>query len=260
MDQDAMLTFELKNQRPVDLLDLTVSMTAFAKAFQDYVVAASGEPIGNYGLAVRELRTGSIIADLIPTADQITWLLDHKDLVGGFVVSLNEIVQYFITGAIPAAGVPTKSQAEQVSKIVEPVAKDVGSQLTVVASDQARVIVHQTSYISYVDANAVQNGARRLAGPDLPAERTERDVLLVLEQVKNSPTSKTGDRGIIEKISHRPIKLRFLAPDAKRAILELQDNPLRCAFLVDVHVKSVGGQPRLYEILTVNDVIPGEDE
>jgi hypothetical protein len=59
---------------------------------------------------------------------------------------------------------------------------------------------HQRFTINDMEANAVQNGVTRFLGPQLPASKMMPDQLLVLEQVKNDATSKTGDRGIIDDI------------------------------------------------------------
>lgn len=204
------------------------------------------------------MRTGSIIADLVPTAEQVSWLWEHRDVVAGFVGSLNEIVSAFLHGTFPTPGSVTPKQAERISQLVEPVAKDRSAQMNIVAQDHARVHVHNHFHIAYLEANAVQNGARRLAPPKLPSDLIESGVLLTLEQVKNSVTSKTGDRGVIEKIARKPVRLRFLSPEAKRLILDRPDNPLKRAFLVDVRVHLVQGEPRLYEIIEVHEVIDDE--
>lgn len=197
-----------------------------------------------------------MIASFVPTADQISWVIEHKALLGGFVTMIGDVVQ-FLLGAAPAAKeAPAKKAIERISQIVEPVAKDGGSQLMVFASDAANVTVNQI-VIDSRDANALQNAARRLASKGLPAETYEKAVLLTLAQVKNDPTAKTGDRGIIEKIGTRAVRLRFMSPAVKSAVLDLQgQNPLHCAFVVDVRVLAIGGEPRVYEILAVDDVIP----
>ena len=110
---------------------------------------------------------------------------------------------------------------------MEPVARDPGSLFTLQAFDHAKIEVHQHLHLGSIDANAIQNSVGRFLGPSLPAREIKRDVLLVLDQVKNSPTAKTGDRGVIEEIWHLPVKLRFMSEEAKRKVLELQDNPFK---------------------------------
>jgi hypothetical protein len=75
--------------------------------------------------------------------------------------------------------------------------------------------------------------------------------LLTLEQVKNVPSSKTGDRAIIEAIWPRAVKLQFLSDDAKNRVLTAEENPFQRVFIVDVEVHSVGGKPALYRVIDV---------
>jgi hypothetical protein len=70
-----LLTVELSNGRPVDLVDLTTSLSALAQDFEEFSDKNSQDPIpGNVKLYVREMRSGSIIADLMPLQRSF-WLM-----------------------------------------------------------------------------------------------------------------------------------------------------------------------------------------
>lgn len=247
-----MLTVKIDNTQPIDLIDLTKSLTALAQEFRDFT--DEGQPdVQDIKLYIKELRSGSVIADLIPIAQQADWLLDHKDLLGAFISNFSDLANYFLTGKTPPKALPTQEQAKRLAQIVEPVAKDAGGQFNMQISDQAKVEIHQHFYLGYRDANALQNGVRRYLGPDLQAVEIRRDLLLTLEQVKNVASSKTGDRAIIEALWPRPVKLQFLNDEAKSQVLNLEDNPLQKVFLVDVEVHAIGGKPVLYRIIEVKD-------
>jgi hypothetical protein len=250
-----LLTVELLNRRPVDLLDLTTSLNALAQDFQEFSERHSQDPIpGNVKLYVREMRSGSIIADLIPLGDQISWIIDHKDLVGAFVGHLNDLAQYFLAGG-GVESPPSRQDAERLSQILEPVSKDNSAQYNIQATDHAKIEIHNHFHVGYVEANAIQNGVRRFLGPAVPAVEIIRDRLLTLEQVKNVASAKTGDRGIIESVWPRAVKLQFLSETAKQQVLSLAENPFQRAFLVDVEVHTANGRPALYRIIEVKDII-----
>jgi hypothetical protein len=63
------LTYTFNNTRPVELLDLTNSLLAIGEQYRSYV-RRQNEALAedNYRLYVREIRTGSIIVDLISLA------------------------------------------------------------------------------------------------------------------------------------------------------------------------------------------------
>jgi hypothetical protein len=73
--------------------------------------------------------------------------------------------------------------------------------------------------------------------------------------MKGDPKAKTGDRGVIEKFSTKPVKLHFMTPTVKSSIVDQQDNPFRMAYVVDGEVSTVGGEPGLYKIYEVHDAI-----
>lgn len=254
VEKSSMLTVELRNQDPVDLIDLTNSFHALAEQFQAFT-DSNPETAGlKTKLFVREMRSGSIIADLISVSQQHSLFQPSFDEVAAFVVSLNDLVQFFLGQRVPLE-MPSRKEAERVVSIMEPVAKDGGAQLLVQACDFSRVEIHQHIHVASLEANAVQNAARRFLGPALPTSGIREDELLVLEQVKNDASAKTGDRGIIESISEKPVKIYFSSESVKNRILSLDTNLFQLIFLVDVDVKMIDGKPILYRIIEVKDVI-----
>jgi hypothetical protein len=250
---DPSVRYELKNQKPVDLLDLTSSLAAFGESYQDFVTDAGFdlEP-GNVRFFVKDIRSGSIIADLASQAAQGSLTLQHVEAAAAFMANLNDIIQFFLgIGAPPTLREkPSKREADQVIKILEPVAKDGGSQLFLTVSN-GDIHLHQHHYNSQ-QANAAQNSARRYLGPPIPTTEVRHDVLLRLHQVRGGVSSKVGDLGIIEEISRSPVKLSFASEETKRKILE-QPFPFESIFVVDVEVKASEGKPALYRILAVKD-------
>jgi hypothetical protein len=104
MDEPS-VKFELKNEKPVDLLDLTASLAAFGESYQDFVLDAGfdHEP-GNVRFFVKEIRSGSIIADLSSVASQASITLEHLDAAAAFMTHLNHVVQFFFRiGGLAAA-------------------------------------------------------------------------------------------------------------------------------------------------------------
>lgn len=198
--EDGVLTVEIKNSRPVELMDLTVSFQALAQSFKDYA-NERGDPIpDNIKLYVQELRTGSIIAHFSALAEQAQWVIDHADTLAGFVANTQQIIDYFLDRKDRGDTQPTRQGAQQISSIIEPVAKDSGAQLNITVNGGS-VTIAPTIVINSLEANAIQNSIARHLGPPLPEVGVRPDQLMTLEQVKNSAKAKTGDRGIIEDVS-----------------------------------------------------------
>jgi hypothetical protein len=144
-EPEPIITFRLQNSKPVDLLDLTSSLASFGEAYRDYVArfGYDVEP-GNVRLFVREIRTGSIIADLASMADQASWVLSHFDATVGFMSHFNQILHYFLL-LPPAPEPPSKREASQAIAVMEPVAKDGGANLFLNVSGDVHIHHHYSS-------------------------------------------------------------------------------------------------------------------
>jgi len=70
--------------------------------------------------------------------------------------------------------------------------------------------------------------------------------------MKNDQHSKTGDRGIIEKFSKRPMKLHFMTPTVKGVIVDQPENPFKLVYVVDGEVSTADGQPGQHKIYNVH--------
>ncbi len=253
------ITYKLENKNPVALDDLTASLAAFGQSYEDFLLA-SGEVTAADGvkLYIRELRTGSIIADLQALATQGQLIFDtlkdayeHRATLAGFVTHLAEISQFFL-GLKSLEPAPSKKEAEQTIRMFEPVAKDSASQLAIQYNGDVNIGTVNI-YVDSQKANAIQNGARRHLGPTLPDNRRLTDEVMTLHQVRGVATQQAGDRGIIEGVSKSPVKLVYASDSIKKAILEQHDNLFHLAFLVDVDVKTVDEKPALYKILALKD-------
>jgi len=184
------LTVEIHNNQPIELMSLGLSFAAFSEEFCDF----ANTPAHEMQLYVRELRAGSLIADLVAISEQVDWLRKHMEVYASFVINLNDLVNFFLGKSHDLKEKPTHKQAKNLIKIVDPVAKDGGSQLNIIVADGG------TLNIGSIDANAIQNSANRYIGPQLPSTQFLTDRIMILEQVKND-AKKQGDKaGIVEPL------------------------------------------------------------
>lgn len=101
----ATLTVTLKNQRPVELVDLTTSFLALGQAYEDFVYTRGFDPVaGNVRLYIRELKSGSIVAELASMAEQASFIIDNLDVFAGFVTQIDEITKFFVGASNDKAG------------------------------------------------------------------------------------------------------------------------------------------------------------
>ena len=252
------LTIHIENVRPVELLDLTTSLTALAEQFRGFV--RRREPIfveDDYRLFVKEVRTGSIVAELVSYASQLPVLAPAAPLIVQYAAELGDWFDFF-KGVKDASELKdfllgtSKKDMQQVSQVLEPVAKDAGSRITFIAQSGGTIINHIN--LASVEANAVQNGIRRQIEA-LPETRNGKhlDQVLYWYQVRDDAAKKPGDLAVIERFDRRPVKVRFASDEVKHAMLDAPENLFKRLFVVDVDVTEIDERPVLYRILQVTD-------
>lgn len=247
------ISIEIKNSQPVELNDLTESLFGFAEEYKRHIgindPAAQPEEIKLY---VKEMRSGSIIADLIAVAPMMLPFVADANHVMDFCQYLSRAYRY-LTGKSHEKPEMDKADYLNLNRIVEPVAKDSGAQINIgTLNVNAPVVISLNS----LEANAAQNAAKReIELLREPVTGTKEKVLLYWYQARNDPRSKAGDRAIIESISTSPVKTVFMNEGIKAQMLFDTDNPFTHCYIVDVAVETVRGQPALYRILNVHEVI-----
>jgi hypothetical protein len=156
----ASLRYVLNNTRPVELLDLTGSLLAIGEQYRGFV-RRQGQDLADddYRLYVREVKTGSIIIDLVSLATQPQFIAPFAPFLVQFTKELADWFDFF-KGIKDARDIRdmlfgrSRKELQQLSDTIEPAAKDAGSTINITASEGAVIIVN--SSISSTEANAGQ--------------------------------------------------------------------------------------------------------
>jgi hypothetical protein len=259
MPDEITLSIEIENTQPVELTDLTDSLTGLAEEYKRRVALSEGIGVTEeVRLFVKEMKTGSIIAHLVTYAPLALPFIENANHIIEFSKFLSRAYRYLTGKSRDKPDNLDKADFVNLTKILEPIAKDSGSQLNIgTLNFHAPVKVT----INSLEANAAQNAAKREIGLlQEPATGIKEKVLLYWYQARNDPKSNAGDRAIIESIYPGPVKV-FVDEAIKSRLLLDADNPFTHAYVVDVAVETVKGRPALYRILNVHEVIekPGAD-
>lgn len=243
------LEYNLENQAPIELLDLTNSLVALGDEFKGYLQKhpGFGSP-DELKLYVREVRTGSVVAHLVAFAPLLFSFAEHSNSVIEFGRYLSLAYKYLLNKSNDKPDTVEKRNYENLSRIVNPVAKDNGAILNV-----STIIKGNVTYnvkLSSPEANIIQNTARReIERLKEPESRLREKVVMYWYQARNDFSNTAGDMGIIESISKSPKKIEFATEEIKRAML-YQEDPFRRAYVVDVEVETIRDQPVLYKIVS----------
>ena len=253
---DIKLRLEIRNNRPVDLLYLTHSFISLANEYKGF--------LGGYGidynmktrLYVREIRTGSIITDLVDLTPVAFAFLEHANTFVSFVSYAKSTYEYFTKKTREKPKEFNKDELKNFDCIIDPIAKDNGGQLNISSLRIEGDVVINNFSITTQDAQEAQNTIRKeIQNLDTPKIATYTKVVLYMYRAVNDP-NRSGDKGIIESISEKPLKLIWDDAAFKEQIINADTNFFSVSFLVDCEVHTVrGGEPIAYKITKIHEII-----
>ncbi|MCC7300401.1 MAG: hypothetical protein IT583_04930 [Verrucomicrobia bacterium] len=253
------LTITIENKQPVELTDFTRAFLAMAEEYKRYISKHDEDAVdGDIKLYIKEIRTGSIVADLLALAPLALPFMENSTTIIGFAGYLKSGID-FLLGKTNQNPVTEKQSYENLSAILAPVAKDNGSQIIFAPTTNGNVVFNLT--LSSLEANAAQNVCEREIEKLKEPETGFHDkVLLYWYQARNDTKSQTGDRAIVESINPRSVKTIFATESIKaKMLLDENENPFKSGYVVDVAVETVGGVPKLYKITELYERIDLEE-
>jgi len=249
----AEITVEIRNIRPVELLDLTSSLAALANEYLRHLQRSHPEDsAAEVRLYVKEVHTGSIVASLMAASPQILQGLSYVNSVVSFSKFL-KISYEFLTGQSKEKPEQLdRKSLENLNQILEPTAKDGGSQLNIGTHNGPLFLV-----ITSAEANQAQNAVTRLLkDASTTSTRLHQKVLLYWYQARNDSKSTAGDKGIIESIAAFPVKVICATDTIKIDMIFDKENPFKEAYIVDVAIETINDKPVVYKILAVHEKVP----
>jgi len=247
------LEVTIKNELPVALTDLTLSLLAVGHQFEAFVEAElpADMPVASE-LLVKEVRTGSIVFELVAQALPLAPLFWQGGALLEWANYAKDTIMWLLAKAESPPRNLTKNDLKQWHSILEPVAKDHGSQLNFTVSDGGTVINH--FFVNSQEANAAQSRITREIGAlEEPNNTIFKKRVMTWYQAKFDNSSQTGNKAVIESISTRPLRVVFDNNAVKNEMFEQgveYSKPWhQLAYIVDVQVQTISGQPRVATIL-----------
>ncbi|MDA0779925.1 MAG: hypothetical protein O2810_03470 [Bacteroidetes bacterium] len=253
--QDIRLILKIENKSPIELLDLTKSLVALANNFDRYSSEKGNTKEDREAkLFVKEIKTGSVIIELIElaTASMIPFV-ENINTVLEFASYFKSAIKFYLNnkGDDPELK-PTEFR--EISTILNPVAKDKGSQFNL--STQINGNVNLNFNLNSNETNAIQNiferEIKKLNLPQ-PNEEIEERQILTFYQARSDLQSKVGNKGIIESISRKNLNIVFDTEELKSEMLHSEINPLKTAYLVDIRIETINDKPKFYRVLKLHE-------
>lgn len=251
---ESKLTIEIRNTEPIQLSALVDMFAGLCSEYNKFVSEhESFELSKQTRLYVKEVREGSQIYELVDKVPLLIPFVENVSSVIEFTKKLKKVYDFFkgITDDKPELD---SSDIKNYTKIIEPIAKDNGSQVFFNAEHQT---INVNLQLNSLEANAIQNKLGfELAALKEPDHSTKEKEVFYWHVAKGDVQSQTGDRGIIESITPKDLKVIFDKPDIKNQMLNIEGNPFHLAYVVDVKVETIEGRPAVYKIMNLHETFP----
>ncbi|QMU31118.1 hypothetical protein [Adhaeribacter radiodurans] len=248
------LRVELLNKQPVELISITNSLLSLGNQYRRFCYSRGNTgPYYDVKLYVEKIESGSIITDLVSVSPAIYLpFFENINSVVEFGLHLKTAYNYFRGKSEPPAKFE-KVDYEDLGNIIEPIAKDVGGQFNIINSGPGSVYFNVFSTDSS-EAKSLKkkiNAEKRIVDKSLSG--IQEQMLFYWHQANKGAANKKGDLGIIETLSDKPVKVLFDTDAIKMAMLNGHRNIFKLAFIVDVQVQTINGEPKIYKVIRVHE-------
>lgn len=267
MDDGEAIIVTLDLQQPVEIGDFISAFSGLAAQFEKYIKTEHPDLQGRVKIYVKEVRKGSIEAELIPLAyNTIVSALDHSQIVGKFLKGVAAKLGVFSNkgGRLPDT---SKTELTALTDTLVAVANDPDGKAAI------RAVRYKKTKATTEFALEFDTDTARAASQEIAAQYQEisqvtdfdhENKLMTFFQSNRKDAEKTGEKGIIEDISPKPLAVVYaseLARDRiKSEMLSGDRNVYKLGFFVDVNVATRAGKPVAYRIKSVRDVIDLPDD
>jgi hypothetical protein len=251
------IKFGIEYKDPIELIEFTNSLKGFSNQYIKFINDEYGseQPL-NPKLHIEKIKEGSIITTLVEYSEfSIPFLADVNTFVE-FGKSLKTLYSYFLEGKKEDEEIPKYdfTDLKNISDIIKP-STNFGNKIEIkVEGDGNNVFVLNVDDIQASAITEKINKEKILLST--PKTNTYKKELFYFEQAKKDINSKVGNYGVIENLYSG--KLRVIFKDDKKdkaLMLKGKINPLECSFVVDVEIQIVKGEPKVYKILKLHDII-----
>ena len=251
-------------EEPIELGDFVTAFTSIASQYRRYMRDAHPDLKDDATVFVREVRPGSIIADLIPAVASLVTVMDQALIIEQFVRLYGQrLSQYFKLG-----GRQKDASKSELSDFVGQIAaiarsKNGRGQISAVIFEDGkrdvRAAIDFNNEQASVASKEIENHKKEL---DAIASADHERVLMTFKRSDIGDAdigARSGERVIIEEISEKDLALIYGSGMAEERIKDqmrnTDENIYHKGFVVDVNVTTKGGRPVAYAVKHVHQII-----
>ncbi len=264
----AYITITLDLRDPIEINDFAAMFAGVGAQFEAYLKRHHPDLKGNARLYVREVRHGSVVADLFPNIPDLIGIMDGALIVMGFGALFSKRIRKLISGQFIEDG--SKSDIKEIGETIRAVSNDNGGKMTIesVTYDKNE---KNTKLEIVFDASEGRKAVETLNEQKKALDAIEHvdfsRVLMVFERSRKSGADvgkSTGELVVIPEISDKPKALVYASAGAeqiiKTEIRDAPDNVYKKGFVVDANVRKSGTRVVAYAVTHVHQVVDLPDD
>lgn len=283
---DTRIRIHFDIHQPIELMDLTLSFSAFAKQYRKFLcdrMRQEGKKPNDseIKLYITKIENNCILAELAGASQimgSLFAVMDYVNIFVDFIKNTNDSIQYFknlVKKDVPqikGEGIPYSSkQCADLSDFLKIVSEQGNLRLSaaqfVKESPQEKILVSYT--YSTEEASEARKGTLLAQSIlDETGEADHKGVLMYFYQAnidESKSDGKTSEKAVIKSICAQPLPVHIVSELDRDRIFSLKDDPqkniFKASYLVDVNVETdKNNQPRVYRILKIHKILPDEPD
>lgn len=262
-DEGALVVFKLDLAQPIELHDFTASLAGLGGQFERFVRRERPDLEGEVKVYVKEVRKGCIEALMFLASawPVVVGAMDQIQITTQFVRTVARNIGAFhrLGGRLPEA---SRTELTEIVDILAATANDPDGRASIKAvkydksGEDVRFAIQFNTAEARQAIQEIEGQYREIAAV---TDFDHENKLLTFFQSNRKDADKTGEKGIIEDISPKPLAVVYASDLARERIksemLSGDRNIYKLGFFVDVNVATKAGKPVAYRIKAVREVI-----
>lgn len=255
---ESKLQIHIEYSNKIELAHYINSLDSVNSEYSNYIRTAENhlQP-DDIKLFVNEIRSGSIITDLIAYSPTLLAFAEHANTLLDFtkhIANTINLLKNHSTHEIIEDEKLTTSTLSNIQGLVEPILNDKNGKISFEGVNFGNNCTVNVT-INSSDAKDIYNKAQSIKEfRPTPETNIKEQVLLVFTQTNSSTKNTNNDKGVIESISKNTVKIRFTNDELKKEML-FNQHPYGVAFIVDVEIQTINEKPFIYKILKLHECI-----
>lgn len=250
------LSININNKKPIELNELTNSLNALSKEYDDYCKNILDLPKNDRRLEIIKLEQGSLYLELVPFISLLFQEINPVLCFGKYII---EALEFFIKNSNKkdAPVNYTKKNCDNMSEFVGISANDTDSSILVsVKGDNNTIIVQQK--IDSLESNAAQNNIAKFKDQLLeeePIMQHKQALYWAIASFSKNSKGENSDKGFIERLDFKPHKIIFDNENDRHNITKFNEKYKKdwqdLIYIVDVEAIKIQDVIKTYKIIKV---------